>query len=317
MAFGLLRRRGGTPLLLVSLLLAGSAACRDGDVPPPGGPEAEADVRPGGTDATPGEDPGGEATLRLRDWSGRAVVLPEPPERIVSLVPAATQALLELGAGDRLVGRTDFDRDPRVAHLPSVGGGIGPSIEHVVRLAPDLVVRFEGEQDRGTPPLLERAGIPHLGVRPDRIEDVREMVRLLGRATGHESEAEELVAAMDAELAAVQVRVADLERPRVAFLLGGDPPWVATGDTFLHELLEIAGGENVLAGAGTLYAPVSVEEIVRRDVDLLLAPESATIPGALARIPLRRLPDAVQSPGVGLAASARHISRAVHPERWR
>ena len=72
-----------------------------------------------------------------------AALTQAPPRRIVSLLPAATETLFALGAGDRVVGRTRYDEDPAVAHLPSVGGGLDPSLEALVALRPDLVLAWE------------------------------------------------------------------------------------------------------------------------------------------------------------------------------
>lgn len=289
-------------LLVVLALAAAGAACQ-GD-----GSESEASEFERGA--------GVENGFSVRDQAGNLLEMEAPPRRIVSLVPAATASLLALGAGDLLVARTEYDAEPELADLPSVGQGLHPSIERLVSLSPGLVIRFEGEQDRVTPQALDRAGIPHLGVRPDRIDDVLEMIRLLGRVTQRGVQADSIVTAIRTELERVRERVRDVRRPRVAFLLGGDPPWTVAGGTFLHELLEIAGGRNALADAGTLYAPVSVEAIVTRDLGAILTLESTRIPSALDHLPLIRVPDAVQSPGPGLARSARDISRALHPEVW-
>lgn len=309
------RGRGAAPAalgLLTGLLLLLLAGCGNEDRS-----RERGDDTPAHGEAPESAESAAGALPPLQDQAGRTVRLERPPRRIVSLVPAATEILLELGVGDRLAGRTDFDDDPRVAELPSVGGGIDPSIERLVGLEADLVIRFEGQQDRATPPALDRAGIPHLAVRPDRIADVLEMVSLLGRATGRAPEAARLAGRIEDDLDAVRTRVAGAPRPSVAFLLGGDPPWVVAEGTFLHELLEIAGGGNALAGAGTLYAPVSVEEIVEREVDLVLTVDGARVPPSLSDLTLRRVPDDVQSPGIHLARSARRISEALHPELWR
>lgn len=235
----------------------------------------------------------------------------DSPRRVVSLVPAATEILLALGMRDRIVARNDFDGDASLQALPSVGGGLHPSMERLVAVGPDLVIRFEGEQDRATPSALDRAGIAHVGVRPDRIDDVRRIVLQLGGIMGVPERAEALVAELDRELDEVRAGAPRTDRPRVAFLLGGSPPWAVGPDTFLSELLEIAGGENVLADAGPLYGPVSVETILARRVDLVLIPEGSRLPVALEHLPVRRLPEAVQSPGLGLGASARAIARAI------
>jgi iron complex transport system substrate-binding protein len=272
-----------------------------------------------GEDPTPSsvQEVDGEShfPLTLTDAAGRQIVLEEEPIRIVSLVPAATAILLALGEGDRLVGRTDYDDDPAVTHLPSVGGGIHPSLERLVALEPDLVIRFEGESDRATPAALDAMGIIHLGVRPDTVGDVRTIIRILSSIVAAEEEGDRLLVLVDGELERVRRLVAGEPRVRVAFILGGDPPWVAGRGTFLHELLEVAGATNAFGDAGPLYAPVSVEEVIRRAPELLLAPEGARIPAGLSHLPIRRVPADVQSPGPGLGRSAVEVARVIHPER--
>jgi iron complex transport system substrate-binding protein len=290
--------RALSPLFLFTLLLP-LAGCGEGDPPP--APSAPEEDRP--------------YPLTLRDDAGREVVLEEEPLRIISLVPSATGIFQALGEGTRLVGRTDYDLDPELSHLPSVGGGLHPSIERLVALAPDLVVRFEGESDQATPAALDAAGIQHIAVRPDTIGDIRRMIGTLARITDASEEGERLLTLMDGELDRVRRLVEGEPRVRVAFVLGGDPPWLAGRGTFLHELLEVAGGENVFGDVGPLYSPVSVEEVIRRAPTLLLAPDGARIPTGLAHLPLRRVPADVQAPGHGVGSSAVEVARVIHPER--
>jgi iron complex transport system substrate-binding protein len=253
------------------------------------------------------------SAVRVIDDGGETLRLDQPPQRIISLVPSATGMLLALGQGDRLVGRTDYDLAPEAAHLPSVGGGLGASVERIVALDPDLVIHFRADSDPGTPRQLQAAGIPHLAIRPDRIEDVRRILQLIGTVVHETARADSLVASLDSGLADVSARVAGLPRPRVV-LIGGDPPTVAGPGTFLHELVVVAGGDNAFADVGDLYAPVSLEEIIRRDVDLILAPASVPVPPALEGIPLRRIPIDVLTPGLEVTASARTLAGILHPE---
>jgi iron complex transport system substrate-binding protein len=264
--------------------------------------------------APPPEPTPSEArSVRVIDDAGETLNLEEPPQRILSLVPSATGILLALGQRDRLVGRTDYDLAPEVADLPSVGGGLGASVERIVALNPDLVIHFRADSDPGTPRQLEAAGIPHLAIRPDRIEDIRRILRLIGTVVHEAARADSLVASLDSGLADVSERVAGTPRPRVV-LIGGDPPTVAGSGTFLHELLGIAGGDNVFADVGELYAPVSLEEILRREADLILVPESVRVPPVLESIPVRRIPLDVLTPGLEVTTSARVLASILHPE---
>jgi iron complex transport system substrate-binding protein len=289
----------------VLLLLAGLSGC--GDAPERDDPGFEA-PRPA--------EAGGDFPRTLVDDEGRSFTLQAPPRTILSLVPSATEALRALGLEDRLVGRTDYDTDPALAHLPSVGGGLEPSPERLISLSPELVIRFAAESDRATPAHLDRAGIPHLALRPDGIEDIRRAIRLLGRVSDRLSEADSLIRALDRGLEAVSEAVAGAPRPRVAFLLGGDPPWLVGPGTFLHEILELAGGENVFGDLENQYAPVSVEELVRRRPELLVTFPNARIPRGLEGVPVRRVPAELQSPGYQVAESARILARTIHPDRF-
>jgi iron complex transport system substrate-binding protein len=220
---------------------------------------------------------------------------------------------LALGAEAQLVARTDFDTEPALATLPSVGGGLGASIEMIVSLRPDLVVRFDAGSDPSTPLQLDAAGITHLAIRPDRIDDVMRIIQILGRAVGNEQAADSIRVSIQAELDAVRERVRMAPRPRVA-ILGGSPPLAAGSGTFLHELVELAGGINVMADMGLLYAPVSVEALLTRGVDLLILSEGTPVPGVLEGLPARQIPAEVELPGLGLGASARILANLLHPE---
>lgn len=255
--------------------------------------------------------------LRITDDAGRELRLPRPPARIVSLVPSATETLLALGAGDRIVGRTDFDTVPPLDTLPSVGGGLQPSIERLVALEPALVVRFAAASDRRTPNRLDALEVRHLAVRPDGIDDVRRIVRMLGRAVGARRRADSIVSRIDSTLADVADRVRPLPRKRVAFVLGGSPPWVAGPGTFVDELLSVAGGENVFSDLGDLYGPVSAEAFLSRSIDVVVAVEGVGLELPDESLPVRRVPSSLQTPGPNLGDSARRLARLLHPGAFR
>ena len=276
-----------------------------------------------GCDAIPGErvpadadDPEGPRAsypLQLVDDAGTRHTFEAAPRRMVSLVPSATEALLAMALADRLVGRTDYDRMPELTDLPSVGGGLQPNLEVLVSLDLDLVIRFAGDSDLATAERLTELGIPHFAVQPDGIEDVLAIIRDLGRITGASDAAEVLLNGIQINLDDVARRVAALSKPRVAYLLGGDPPWVAGPGTYIDELIGLAGGRNVFDDLGLLYAPVSMEALLDRDLDLILLSNGLTKPPPLAHVPSAVLPASVEIPGPGLGQAARDIARLIHP----
>ena len=295
-----LRHRTRAPLLLLAIATLGT--CGDGG--------SEQGVE---RDALPSAAP-----VVITDASGRAVHFDRPPARVISLVPTVTQMLVELGASDVLVGRTDYDTLAVVRSLPSVGGGLQPDLERLLTLRPELVIRFEGAQDPVTGVALDERSIPHLAVRPDRIEDVRTIVRQMGQIMGRSEAADTLVANLDQQLEDVRALVAGAERTRVAYVLGGSPPWVAGPGTFIADLLDAAGGENVFADLDRLYGPVSLEELVTRDVTLFVVGRGTVVNPRLGdRAPVVEVSQDVESPGTGLGRAALELAHVLHPDAFR
>ena len=266
---------------------------------------------PAGTDGP--ETAGASYPVQLVDAVGRLHTFEAAPRRIASLVPSATEALLAMGLADRLVGRTDFDRVPELDGLPSVGGGLQPNLEILVSLDLDLVIRFAGDSDLATAERLTELGIPHFAVQPDGIEDVLTIIRDLGRIAGASDAADTMLREIRDTLDDVVRRVGNLPKPRVAYILGGDPPWVAGPGTYIDELMALAGGKNVFDDLGPLYAPVSMEALLDRDLDLILLSNGLTPPSPLAHVPSAVLPSSVEIPGPGLGQAARDIAVLIHP----
>jgi iron complex transport system substrate-binding protein len=268
------------------------------------------------SDAPPEQNlPGNIAVI---DASGRPHVLAAPATRVISLVPSATETLRAMGVDSVLVGRTDFDGQEWLAHLPSVGGGLEPSLEEIVALRPDLVIRFHGEQDSRTPGRLDDLGIAHITVRPDRLQDVYASVLLLGRVTGSDAAADALVLELEAGLADVATRVSALTRRRFAYVLGGTPPWVAGPDTYIDEILRLVGGVNVFADLEMLYSAVSLEEFLARDIDVVLVSDASQFDASLtpgARIV--EIGSALEIPGPGMVDAAWRAAELLHGTAWR
>jgi iron complex transport system substrate-binding protein len=308
------RARGGfLPLLALSLLLAACDAGGGASARPDSAPSAPAD-----------------SAVVLVDDAGRRVRLPRPARRVVSLIPSATEVLVAVGAGDRLVGRTDFDHGPAVDALPSVGGGMNPSIEAIVALRPDLVLGWETRGDQSTRRRLEELGVPVFAVEADDTSDVFRTVGSLGRLTGRVRAADSLAAGLRRELAEVAASVAGRPQPTVFFLVWNDPPMTAGPQTFISQVLGVAGGRNVFADVAGEWPNVALEEIVRRQPDVLVLPQGEK-GGAHDVDQLRRAPgwrelramregrvvtidaEMMNRPGPRLGEAARALRDALHP----
>lgn len=266
-------------------------------------------------DAGPRERSGGEPVGSLVDADGRAVSLSPTASRIVSLVPSATLTLAAIGAGDALVARTDYDTATWALGLPSVGGGLSPSLESIAAATPDLVIRFGGPQDTRTPAALDGLAIRHLAIRPDGIADILRIVEQLGALTGRTTEAAALAAGIRSGLDSVRAAAPPGPPLRVAYVLGGTPPWVAGPGTYVQELLEVVGATNAFADLGSLYAAVSVEEFMAREVDLILTPEAGRLDARLrGRSRVLGVGGTLELPGPGVVQAARALAGLLAPE---
>jgi iron complex transport system substrate-binding protein len=221
-----------------------------------------------------------------------------------------------------MVGRTDYDTATALRSLSSVGGGLNPNLEAILALAPDLVIRFAGDSDVLTPLRLDQMGISHLAVRPEGIRGIRKVIRDLGTITEKTGRADTLLARMDATLAGIEGRIDSLPVVRTAYLLGGAPLWVAGPESYIHELILAAGGENAFSDLGGSYGPVNLEVVLSRRIDLFLAGEGADLTflethASLLDLPLKRVSAAVEIPGPHVAEAALELARALHPEAFR
>ncbi|HEY8468421.1 MAG TPA: helical backbone metal receptor [Longimicrobiales bacterium] len=271
------------------------------------------------------------AAITLRDGAGREVRLAAPATRVVSLLPAATDVILALGAGDRLVARTDYDTHASLAALPSVGGGLTPSLEWLAALQPDLVIAWRDAQSRTLVRRLDEIGIPTYAAGPESIADAKRLARDVGKMLGLEPRADSLLSAFEASFEAVRRRIpAGAHMPGVLYLVALDPPRAAGPGTFVDELITAAGGRNVFADAPALWPEVSLEELVRRQPDVVIVAAGGLDAPALDR--LRAAPgwrelhalragriatvdtDLFNRPGPGLARAVERLAAILHPE---
>lgn len=209
--------------------------------------------------------------LTVTDQTGRQLVLPAPPARVISLVPSVTEILFTIGAQDRLVGVTDFcDYPAEARRKPSVGGMLAPSLEGMVALRPDLVVATTAGNRHETFDQLARLKIPVFVVNPITVADVLDLLSRLGRLTDRGDAADHAVAALRERIRAVSARVASRPRPRVLYVLWPDPLIVPARGALVSELITLAGGDSVTADGGSGYPRYSMEAALARNPEVII-----------------------------------------------
>lgn len=265
----------------------------------------------------------------LVDDADRIVAVDSPALRIVSLLPSVTELIVALDAADRLLIRTEYDADARLAHLPSFGRTLSPSAEALIQLRPDLVIRGT-ERGMGGGAPVDALGLREYVADVQTIEDIGVMVDRLGVLLGLPERADSLRTSLEHGLAAVRAAVGGRPRPTVLYLIWPYPPQTAGPGTFIDQLITAAGGRNVFADLRIQWPQVSLEEIVRRDPDYVVMPQNGASGAAMPSI--RNAPgwrtlgafreghivfvesDLFNRPGARVVEAARLLAEVLHPE---
>jgi iron complex transport system substrate-binding protein len=265
----------------------------------------------------------------VTDFQNRSVTVPQRPERIVSIGPSITEFLFALGAGPRVVGADDFSDEPAAAKQLEKVGGIKVNFEKVVSLRPDLVLSVKFSD--GTIEKLASAGLLVLVVDPQSAGDVARTAILLGRAVGSDGDvmARDIQKRVDAVRAKTSTAAT---KPRVYHEIdASDPTKIFTvgPGSYIHDLIEIAGGQNIAARATSAYPQLSAEEILRSDPEIIVlaAAEYSAKPDQVAArtgwsvisaVKNKRIftipPNLINRPGPRVGEAAEAYARLVHPE---
>jgi iron complex transport system substrate-binding protein len=210
------------------------------------------------------------------DDLGRKIYLAQAPNRLVSLAPSITETLYAIGLADRVVGVTEFcDYPPEARNKPKVGYS-NPNLETIVALQPDLVL---APRDFIRPDVLgklEQLKIPTFVVEAKTVEDIASQIQLIGRMLDRSEVANPIAMELRRRLTELKRRTEMLARPRVLYVLNSQPLITVGPGSFIHQLIEIAGGTNVAAGAASPYPRLSIEAVLKEDPQLIIFPVGAS-----------------------------------------
>jgi iron complex transport system substrate-binding protein len=195
-------------------------------------------------------------------------------QRVISLSPNLTEMIYDMGAQDQLVGDTDYCKFPPDAEKKEkIGGWVNPNFEKMVSLKPDMVIALKFHDKSVN--TLRKLKIPVVVLNCDSVEDILATYTQLGKLLGHEKQAEIARKALMKRLAVIQQKAKGKKPLSVLFVVGRTPGTIdqvygVGGKNFINELIQMAGGVNVMANAMTGYPLVSKEELIKSDPDVIV-----------------------------------------------
>jgi iron complex transport system substrate-binding protein len=261
--------------------------------------------------------------------------------RIISLVPAVTEMLYEIGAGQKVVAVSSYDKyPPEVERLPSVGALLDPNVERILSLKPDLVIVYGSQSDLKQQ--LARGGIGVFDYRHAGLADVTTTIRSLGERTGDAVKANLLAERIERGLHEIRTRVEGRSRPRTLLVFGRERLalrglYASGGIGFLNDMLDVAGGVNVFADVKVQAVQASTEQILAKRPEVILETRAAnsafpmgdsgaerSVWNVLASVPAVRngrilflFDDRIVIPGPRVVEGTAAMARALHPDAFK
>ncbi len=251
------------------------------------------------------------------------------PQRIVSLAPSLTETLFAIGADDRLVGVTTYGNyPPQARKIPRVGSFIYPSIEAVIAKQPDLVVGVRGGANRDIMLRMRNLGLRVEIVSVDSLSDIFTTIRFLAQLVGRREAGEQLLSSIQAQINRVRRTIAGTKRRKVLLVVGHRPLVAAGRGTFVDELINLAGGENIAGTTHAAWPHLPIEYVVSQAPKVIIEGGMGTERESQGNhwADLRSIPavkegriypypsDKILRPGPRVGEALEEIARLIHPE---
>jgi ABC-type Fe3+-hydroxamate transport system substrate-binding protein len=211
----------------------------------------------------------------LVDASGVTLDVSTAPRRIVCLIPSTTELLCDLGLAGALAGVSVYCIEPRevVRAVPKVGGEKNPDLEAIRRLAPDLVVANIEENVREHVEILRGWGLRVWVTYPRAVDAAVAMIRELGAVTHTEARAAAIADSLEARVREAREETARDHRVRVFYPIWRGPYMTINRDTYIHDVLALAGADNVFADRLERYPVVTLDDVAARAPDVIVLPD--------------------------------------------
>lgn len=211
-------------------------------------------------------------SYKVKDDRGIEVTFDKVPETVISLQPSNTEILFALGAGDTIIGATEYDVYPKEAlEIERVGSTTEFNGERIIELNPDVVLAYSNAP-KGSLELLEDAGIKVFVIASsESIADVYENITKIADVMQVSDEAKNLNEEIQAKISEVQEKVAAVETQKTIYFEITPSPsiYTAGSGTFQQELFELANVKNVFDDQES-WVQVSEEQVVAKNPEVIL-----------------------------------------------
>ena len=278
----------------------------------------------------PNQSAGSTAETReVTDEAGRRVRLPLKIERIVSLAPNLTEIVYAVGAGDSLVGDTEYCDYPVAAkNVAKIGDTMHPSIERIIALKPQIVLVSTASQLETFTNQLDQQKIAVYVTNPRSLDEVFRSVETLGDLFGHHDGAASIVVDMRARSSAVEVAMRSVRPVKVFYQVSDEPLYTIGRDSYLTDLVRRAGGVSVTADVASAFPRFSDEAALAARPEAIILPTGGSMGTANSKVAasLKNSPaalnnrvykineDHLQRPGPRLVDGLEEMAHVLHPE---
>jgi len=248
-----------------------SSAASSPETPVPAAPTV---TTPSPVETSPvAPSPAATFPMEITDNLGRVVKIKKMPQRIVSIAPSNTEILFALGLGDKVVGVDQYSDYPAEAKTKVIIGGYSTAnVEKIVEQRPDLILATSIHQSNVIP-VLVTMGYTVVALDPKTVDEVLDSISLVGKITGKQAEATEVVTGLSNRIKAVTDKtktLAQTQRPRVFYVVWYDPLMSSGNGTFQADLIEKAGGTNVAQGLSG-WVTISLEAVLTSNPEVMIA----------------------------------------------
>lgn len=257
-------------LLLVALMIFSFAACaKDKNEVPASGNDNLNDKVNEDSNNNSNNDEKTIYPFKFTDDSGKEILLEKAPEKIASGAPSITETVYAIGAGDKLIGVTEYCNYPEEAKLKeTIGGYSGTNVEKIIELGTDLFITdYIADDVKKT---LEDAGVIVVVMATKNYEDVFYKISLMGDMLDKKQDAGSLLASMRSRQDAILNTVNGLKSKKVFYEVWHDPLMSSGPGSFVDEIIKMCGSENIAGDAESAYPEFSVEKLIERNPEVYL-----------------------------------------------